>query len=139
MAYLCDLFWELGEELSKQSWEMGEYITSPLIKKDEVQEWFLCFYPAGEEDNPGALVFSLERRDVDRRNSVKLQFHLCHFTIPVKSYTVDCLFEEGENSFRCIIEDVENIGKLNIFVPLPTLCVRVFLSVYDPETGKYWR
>ncbi|KAF8781748.1 hypothetical protein HNY73_012113 [Argiope bruennichi] len=137
MAYLCDMFWELGEELSKQSWAMGEYIISPLIKKDGDQEWFLCFYPAGEEENPGSLVFSLERDDVDKRIRVKLQFHLCHFTIPVKSYTVECLFEQGESSFRCIIADVENLAKLNIFIPLSTLCVRVFLSVYDLKRGNY--
>lgn len=139
MAYVCEMFWELGEELSKRSWEMGDYITSPLIKKDEGQDWFLCFYPAGEEDNPGSLVFSLERADVDRRINAKLQFHLCHFTIPVKSYTVNCIFEQGEGSFRCIIADVENLAKLNIFIPLSTLCVRVFLNVCNSQTEKYLR
>ncbi|GFT35394.1 uncharacterized protein NPIL_285021 [Nephila pilipes] len=129
MAHKGDLFWELGEELSEQSWVIGECIKSPLIKKNGSQKWLLCFYPAGDDDNPGSLVFYLERDDADERISVKLQFHLCHLTVPVKSYTVNCSFDHGENSFKCILADVENISKLNIFIPLSTLCVRVFLNL----------
>ncbi|GIX68528.1 uncharacterized protein CEXT_786731 [Caerostris extrusa] len=89
------------EELSKQSWQTGEYITSPWIKMNEDPKWFLCFYPAGEDGNPSSLVFTLDRDNADRRISAKLQFHLCHFTIPVKSYTVNCTLEQGEYSFMC--------------------------------------
>ncbi|GFY42877.1 uncharacterized protein TNIN_267791 [Trichonephila inaurata madagascariensis] len=131
MAHKADLFWELSEELSKQSWEIGECIRSPLIKKNGSQKWFLCFYPAGDDNNPGSLVFYLERDNAEKRISSKLQFHLCHLTIPVKSYTVNCLFDQGEDTFKCIIADVENISKLNIFIPLSTLCVRVFLNLYE--------
>ncbi|KAG8195225.1 hypothetical protein JTE90_027966 [Oedothorax gibbosus] len=134
---LSILFWEVCEELSKKSpttkWKIGESVTSPVIRRDEDTSWTLRFYPSGVEETGAeeGLVFSLERDSCDVSVVVKVTIHLCHFTTPVKSYTMQCRFEEGDISYKCQLADVENIAKLGIFIPLQTLCVRVFLNFID--------
>lgn len=130
------LFWEVCEDLSKTSskWKNvpGTFVCSPVIRRDLDTNWTLKFYPSGiEETKEEGLVFSLERDCCDASVVVGVTLHLCHFTNPVKSYSMECRFEEGDISYKCQLADVENIAKLGIFIPLQTLCVRVFLHFVD--------
>lgn len=129
------MFWEVGPLLSKQRWQNGESLESPTLKANDGTCWWLDFYPSGDDGNAESLVFWLNRSNADKEVTVTFEIQFCFYTTPVRQYTLQHLFERGEDVHKWVVDDVKNLAQLKIFIPPSSLSFIGYLNVHNVVKG----
>lgn len=127
-----EIFWEVGKQLCKSTWDRGEFVKSPMFPITDTCSLEIYFYPGGLGDYENPL-FKRVRNNTDEYMRIKGEIQLCHGITIAKWYRLDDIFQKGENCCTFSLQDIPSHAKFKIFHSLPDLCYRLIYTIFGPE------
>ncbi|GFY48689.1 uncharacterized protein TNIN_441041 [Trichonephila inaurata madagascariensis] len=119
----------MGEGLNRNSWQKGEFISSPEYPITDTCSIYVHFYLEGEfDDKP---IFKLIRTNTNGSLSISGDWQLCHGETIAKWYILKNVFENGESTSSHYLPDVGNAARFKIFHSLPELCFRLIYKIEE--------
>ncbi|GFR11229.1 uncharacterized protein TNCT_152081 [Trichonephila clavata] len=124
-----EIFWKMGEGLKRNSWQKGEFISSPEFSITDTCSIYVQFYPEGDiDDKP---TFKLIRTNTNGTLCISGDWQLCHGETLAKWYILEKVFENGESTSSYYLLDVGNAARFKIFHSLPELCFRLNYKIEE--------
>ncbi|GFT50136.1 uncharacterized protein NPIL_158341 [Nephila pilipes] len=125
-----EIFWEMGKSLLKDSWQKGEFVSSPEFSITDICSIVVQFYPAGDRSCEKPL-FIYVRTNTHGAVRISGNVQLCHDFRITKEYRSDVHFKDSQSSTRHCLKDIASIARLKIFHSLPDLCYRFVYEIKD--------
>ncbi|KAG8195208.1 hypothetical protein JTE90_027951 [Oedothorax gibbosus] len=140
MAKKGEVFWEVGKQLPKETWDKawsrGEFVESPKFTMPGICTLHIFFYPGGMSDSDYPK-FKLVRSDATLKSSkIRGEVQFLHGDTLAARFVFKEKFERGNTDYVHGFQDFQDLRRLRIFHSLPELGYRYIYTVSEPDPNE---
>lgn len=140
MAKKGEIFWEVGKELPKESWDKvwsrGECVESPKFTMPDVCTLQIFFYPGGIGDSEVPMFKLVRSNTTMKLRKIQGEIQLLHKDFLAGRFYLDDQFERGCTDYVHGFRDFPDLHTLKIVNTLPELGYRWIYRVLDPDPNE---